>query len=326
MSTKYEKTLHKSYKEELNKKLKIIEKDKKEIQKLLDMLIDNTQFNINRRKLTKHFPLSKSIEENASLEIKDDEIIITYNNIVSSKKISFISESNLNYSFTFSEYTYEQHLEYIKNQLQIFINQRDLCITNLNKFINDIGDYILNYKKVSTSFCSSIFYKNVKNNYVSNDGRYMYKLAYNVNILPPNGGLLYDSKNNKFMICNCYTIALNNENKWNIFFDYDHDFVSRHNDLIRKFNQIDNKKLKSINYVFSLQDIGKIFSANNCYAINEQTFFGFQNNLGDDIIPIPDDVNIMDIENRNKIEKKFKDEIFKNVDFTYKTYYYDMYN
>ncbi len=325
MSTKYNRQQQKLYKEK-QKELEIHKKYKKEIEELLNYLKTNSQFNVNRKKLTKHFPLSKSIEENASLEIKDDEIIFTYNNIIKTKKISFVSESNSNYSFTFSECTYEQHLEHIKYQLQIIINQIDFCINNLNNWIENIEEYYLIQKNVYTTYSDSIYYKNVKNKYIDNDGNNIYEIAYNINILIPSGGLLYDSKNNKFMICNCYTIALNNEQKFDIFFDYEQDFLLGHDNLIRKFNQKDTNNLKIINYIFGLQTIEQTFYSNKCIVVNEQTLLNYQNNLYDKIISIPVDVKMFDVKEYNKIEHQFREIIFKDIDLTYKKYYHEIDN
>ena len=187
----------------------------------LNQLIGKLQdepLNENIKKDMGHTPLHFIIREpKASLSFDESTgIVIEYNNNKATTKYKFLSaEGSDECSYSLDTIGRKQHRSNI-----IF------ALTAIKDFLENVV-YVndgMHVKYYNASF-KILSRSNFKECYlIANHGHS--PLAF-----------LYYKNNGKLKICNCYCVAKNFKNEWNVFFDYDEDlYNSKHHKAIKKFN------------------------------------------------------------------------------------------
>ena len=231
----------------------------KTINKILSDIDNNI---LEKSKDYKHNPLC--LDNIKSIDIKNDKLIIKYNNNDINQTILFDYNEN-NRSFSFCENTYE-HLELIKTQLNCQINMINIYITCHENILNKINNNNeLDYNDIH---CIHNFDYNI-------DDILKIKKHYNINNIDyylsicPIYGFYLDK--NKIYVANQYQLKFEN-NKFNLYYTKNHKFktlLSRPNlkKFIENFN-LSKRKITTHNFLYVIENMRNIITN---YSITDES-------------------------------------------------------
>jgi hypothetical protein len=231
----------------------------KTINKILSAINNNI---LEKLKNHKHNPLC--LDNIKSIDIKNNKLIIKYNNNYINQTILFDYNEN-NRSFSFCENT-DEHLELIKTQLNCQINTINIYITYHKNILNKINNNNeLDYNDID---CIYNFDYNI-------DDILKIKKHYNINNIDyylsicPIYGFYLDK--NKIYVANQYQLKFEN-NKFNLYYTKNHKFktlLSRPNlkEIIEKFN-LSNKKITTHNFLYVIKNMRYIITD---YSITDES-------------------------------------------------------
>jgi hypothetical protein len=209
---------------------KRINKTIKNIHRIID-LVKSHNLNLTgkrKNKSKKHTPLTptNNIRYKESI-LTDDKLVLACGN---SKPVddyfNVLYDENDPLSYSLSERTLDEHKDYILTKLNEYVSRLIMLRDNTVYF----GD------KKEEVFHENLYFIDVTDKYITNIGRQMYQVAYNLNIYPPIAFIQERNKNIK--IATSYVVAIDANNKnLNIFFDSNKNF----NQILSKEHTIQNQ-------------------------------------------------------------------------------------
>ena len=217
---------------------------------LNDLIDDMKKLNINNEKKRKHYPFLLD-DDKYIISMDDGQIFYKSNDLTAKKHYLFDNGGNSHEkSFTFSDVGIDIHIKHIIDQLSYVKNRYNAMLMDQMEF---------KYYNIA---------EDMKNNrkYFDIDGRQMYDECYTIGVTPI-GSFIIDTERNIGISTN-YVIAHGNNDKWNIFFDYDSNSINEGCGGMKQFiDEFNNTCIKYIDFhtlIIILKKFRKLYSKFQC--------------------------------------------------------------
>lgn len=272
-----------------------------EISKLISEFKNGT-LNPHLRKKRKHFPFSQYMEKNFDNQITEYTINKVRFHFDGTKLDSKTNErehsvlnSNYNHSVAHSysllDSKPEQHKKLLLNQLNCMLNRLEnykeilrsitMCIDDIlnetqTKDVNKLHIYQKNKEKYDASYETLLEQVVNKTDIFNTRNSTSFEYVSYINYIPV--GSFIDENGGKVKIANCYVLACDKKNIWNILFDYYEPFVTSvigmngaKSTRIKEFNNLKNANINNmLNIIQNSSSIIQTYYTSNINPITRE--------------------------------------------------------